>query len=246
MHLSDLHLFGLAYCTILGTGVLLGQPQDSGRRAYQARCSRCHGGDATGGESGPNILAQIAARSNAEMAAFLRQGRPASGMPAFDLPAAEMTPLTAYLRSLAPVPREALPAVVRKTIQTAEGRTLEGEVLGEGMSDLQLRTDDHRVHLLRKAGANYREVTSQTDWPTYNGDPRGNRYSKLTQIDKTNVARLAPAWIFPMAGVSQVENTPLVVEGIMYVSSANECYALDAGTGRVIWHYRRARTKGVA
>ncbi|MBZ5579045.1 MAG: PQQ-binding-like beta-propeller repeat protein [Acidobacteriia bacterium] len=43
-----------------------------------------------------------------------------------------------------------------------------------------------------------------------------------------------------------VENTPLVVDGIMYVSSANECWALDAGTGRLIWHYQRARTKGVA
>ena len=42
-------------------------------------------------------------------------------------------------------------------------------------------------------------VTSQTDWPTYNGDPGGNRYTKLTQIDKTNVAHLAPRWIFPMS-----------------------------------------------
>ncbi len=49
-----------------------------------------------------------------------------------------------------------------------------------------------------------------------------------------------------MPNVAQIENTPLVVEGIMYVSSANECFALDAGSGRLIWHYQRARTKGVA
>ena len=45
-------------------------------------------------------------------------------------------------------------------------------------------------------------VTSEADWPTYNGETGGNRYTTLTQIDKTNVARLAPAWMFtiPDAG----------------------------------------------
>ena len=52
--------------------------------------------------------------------------------------------------------------------------------------------------------------------------------------------------MFSLGNVTQVENTPLVVEGIMYVSSANECWALDAGTGRMLWHYQRAKTRGVA
>ncbi len=118
------------------------------------------------------------------------------------------------------------------------------------MTDLQLRTDDQgakKIRLLRKADGNrYRLVTSQTDWPTYHGDPSGNRYSKLTQIDKSNVGRLAPKWMFPMPGATTIENTPLVVDGVMYVAQANECWALDAGTGRVIWRYRRERTKGVS
>src|ERR1700687_4084617 len=85
----------------------------------------------------------------------------------------------------------AQPPAARRTIQTTDGQTLQGQVLSEGMSDLQLRTDDKKIRLLRKADGNrYRLVTSQTDWPSYNGDPSGNRYSKLTQIDKTNVARL--------------------------------------------------------
>lgn len=145
----------------------------------------------------------------------------------------------------------AQPAVVRRTIQTTDGKTLEGQVLSEGMGELQLRTEDpqtkaKQIHLLRKEGDRYKVVTSQTGWTTYNGDPSGNRYSKLTQIDKTNVARLAPKWIFPIPNVTTVENTPLVVEGIMYVSSANECYALDAGSGRTVWHFQRPRTKGIA
>ena len=135
----------------------------------------------------------------------------------------------------------------RRTIQTTDGQTLQGQVLGEGMTDLQLRTDDKKVRLLRKADGNrYRLVTSQTDWPTYHGDPSGNRYSKLTQIDKSNVGRLAPKWMFPMPGATTIENTPLVVDGVMYVAQANECWALDAGTGRVIWRYRRERTRGVS
>ena len=107
---------------------------------------------------------------------------------------------------------------------------------------MQLRTDDKRVHLLRRAGDRVREVTSEADWPTYNGDPRGNRYTTATQINKSTVARLAPKWVFPIPGVSRSQVTPVVVGGIMYVANTNECYALDAGSGRQIWHYKRPKT----
>ena len=127
---------------------------------------------------------------------------------------------------------------------TAE--TLDGEVLGEGFDDLQLRTDDKRVHLLRRAGDRFREVTSETDWPTYNGDPGGNRYTTLTQIDKSNVARLAPQWMFTLPGAGQLQVTPVVVGGIMYVADRTSAYALDAGSGRQIWHYKRPRTAGLS
>ncbi|HEY1242909.1 MAG TPA: PQQ-binding-like beta-propeller repeat protein [Bryobacteraceae bacterium] len=237
----------LSLCCVFALGIAAAQSPEPGRRTYETRCARCHGGNAAGGESGPSIVAQLSARTDVELTAFLRQGRPANGMPAFDLPATEMTGLVAFLRTLAtPIPRNAPPAVARKTVQTTDGRTLAGQVLNEGMSDLQLRTDDKQIHLLRRSGDRYRPVTSQSDWPTYHGDPSGNRYSKLTQIDKSNVSRLAPKWIFPISNVAMVENTPLVVNGLMYVSSANECWALDAGTGRQVWHYQRARTKGVA
>ncbi len=138
------------------------------------------------------------------------------------------------------------PAVAHRTVQTTTGQTIEGQVMSEGMQELDLRGDDSRLHLLRKAGDKYRVVTSQTDWPSYNGDFSGNRYTKMTQITKANVARLAPKWMFPLAAVTTIENTPVVVAGVMYVSSANECWALDAGSGKMIWHFQRPRTKGVA
>jgi len=157
-----------------------------------------------------------------------------------------MNALVAYLRSLVPITRTAAPQIVRRRVETTSGQTLEGQVLNEGFTDLQLRTGDKQIRLLRKAGDRYRVVTSQADWPTYHGDPSGNRYSKLTQINKDNVSRLGARWTFPLPNVTSIENTPVVVGGIMYVSSANECWALDAGTGRQIWHYQRPRTKGIA
>ncbi len=107
-------------------------------------------------------------------------------------------------------------------------------------------TDDKRVYLLRRAGDKYRPVTSETNWPTYNGETGGNRYTTLSQIDKNNVSRLAPRWVFPVPDAGGLQVTPVVVDGIMYVAVPNECYALDAGTGRRIWHYKRPRTKGVS
>ena len=92
------------------------------------------------------------------------------------------------------------------------------------------------------ANAQFREVTSQVDWPTYNGDTRGNRYTTMTQIDKTNVARLSPKWVFAIPGTTHSQATPVVVAGIMYIAAHNECFALDAGTGRQIWHYQRPHT----
>ena len=155
----------LALLALTVFGLALAQT-DSGRREYETRCARCHGADATGGEGGPNIQAQIAARNTNELAAFLRVGRPASGMPAFDLPAQEMTNLVAHLRTLAPMSRNAPPAIVRKKVETTTGETLEGQVLNQGPLDLQLRTDDKKIRLLRKSGERYRVVTSETDWPS--------------------------------------------------------------------------------
>ena len=140
----------------------------------------------------------------------------------------------------------ALLAQDERTITTTDGQTIRGALVNEGSTDMQLREADGRIRLLRKVdGGRYRLVTSQRDWPTYNGEPGGNRYSTITQINKNNVAKLAPAWIFPFGAVTQIENTPLVVEGVMYVSSANEVWALDAGTGRQLWRYQRPRTRGV-
>src|SRR5262249_49365052 len=127
--------------------------------------------------------------------------------------------------------------------RTADGKTLEGELLNQGFYDLQMRTDDGRVHLLRRAGDRFRESVPGADWPGYNGDAGGNRYTTLNQITKSSVARLVPKWTSTLPGAGLLQGTPVAVGGIMYMPASNECYALDAGTGRQIWHYRRAGEK---
>src|SRR5207248_8342968 len=66
------------------------------------------------------------------------------------------------------------------------------------------------------------------------------------QIDKTTVSRLAPRWMFTLPNTGGLQVTPVVADGLMYVTAVNECYALDAGSGREIWHFQRPRTKGAA
>jgi len=82
------------------------------------------------------------------------------------------------------------------------------------------------------------------DWPTYDGKLSGHRYSELTQINSANVKQLVVKWASPIPHFG-LEVTPLVVDGIMYVAAANQAFALDARTGRQIWHYSRPRTPGL-
>jgi alcohol dehydrogenase (cytochrome c) len=84
-------------------------------------------------------------------------------------------------------------------------------------------------------------------WPTYDGVLSGNRYSQLDQIHRGNIERVAPRWMFTLPNAPRaLEVTPLVTGNTMYVTSVNEAYALDARTGREIWHHRRPRTQGLA
>jgi len=79
------------------------------------------------------------------------------------------------------------------------------------------------------------------NWMTYSGSYKGWRHSSLTQIGRSNVATLKVAWVYQMAVTHRIEATPLVVDGVMYVSEPpSNVVALDAATGRPYWRYRRS------
>jgi alcohol dehydrogenase (cytochrome c) len=220
------------------------QSVDPGRRVFASRCAACHGTDGTGGELGPSIIARIPRRTDTDLEAVIREGLSGAGMPSFaNLTKTESTDLIAFLRTLRP---RAGTDLQRTSVTLQDGSSLSGLVLNQSAGEMQVLGDDRRAHLLREAtSGRYREVTSQAGWTTYHGQPTGNRYSTLTQITTANVSRLTPQWVFTLPNVAQGQATPVVVDGVMYVSAANDLYALDAGSGRQVWNYRRPRTRGL-
>jgi len=233
--------FTILFLAVAAVGQTPDSSINAGRVTFEKSCGKCHGGDGNGGEMGPAILYRLPARNDSELAVLIRAGLPERGMPPVPIAEADMPALVRFLRTIQRADRP----VVRRKVTLAGGLSLEGEVLNEGVNDLQLRTDDHRVHLLRRAAnQTFRQVTSEHDWPNYDGVPGGNRYTSMTEINKSTVGHLSPAWMFNIPNGGHLQGTPAVSGGIMYVTVANECYALDAGTGRMIWHFRRKSTRG--
>src|SRR5436190_19534139 len=81
------------------------------------------------------------------------------------------------------------------------------------------------------------------EWPMYNRDLAGTRFSPLTQITARNVGRLAPVWTYKVGKVKAegitggTEMTPIVINGMMYLTTNNKLVALEPETGKEIWSY---------
>ena len=78
---------------------------------------------------------------------------------------------------------------------------------------------------------------SADSWPTYHGDYSGQRHSRLAAITPDNVHQITLAWAFQTGLNQQIKGTPILVGGIMYVTTPDNVWALDARTGRQIWRY---------
>src|SRR5215469_14576672 len=79
------------------------------------------------------------------------------------------------------------------------------------------------------------------NWPTFNGDYSGKRFSSLSQINQSNVDKLTLAWVLQPESVA-IKSTPLMVNGRLYFTTPDNVWASDARTGRIIWHYFRQST----
>ena len=82
------------------------------------------------------------------------------------------------------------------------------------------------------------QTQSGTDasWPSVGRDPGAQRYSPLTQISAANVARLEPAWSFD-TGAYDLQGTPIVIDGVMYVTGGTKVFALEPESGKPLWTY---------
>jgi alcohol dehydrogenase (cytochrome c) len=78
------------------------------------------------------------------------------------------------------------------------------------------------------------------NWLTYSGNYQAHRFSHLREITPRNVSRLRPAWVYQITGRSRFETSPIVVDGVMYVTEPpTKIAALDIRTGRSLWTWQR-------
>ena len=79
----------------------------------------------------------------------------------------------------------------------------------------------------------------ENNWIHPNKDYTQTRYSKAAQINTGNVAKLRPAFVFQTAVVESMETSPIVVDGVMFLTTSyDHVYAADAATGQELWHYK--------
>src|SRR5450432_2148787 len=124
-------------------------------------------------------------------------------------------------------------AAVALVLLTIVGSNFGQETRPSSSSSSRVSTEDLVV---RPVGEN---------WPSYNGDYTGRRFSSLHEINRTNVAKLRADWVFHPGLTQKLEATPVVIRGMMYVTASNDVFALDAGTGRTLWHYARPVSSGL-
>jgi alcohol dehydrogenase (cytochrome c) len=255
----------LAVLLILLAPAVRAQNGSDGRAMFENRCSSCHGGDGRGGDRAPSVVSFVQYHTDAELSSLVRSGRVAKGMPSFGLSDSELKTLTTHLRELAgtnpamatagltganrklPSAKVSAPNARSGSLKLTTGGTLEGEILNEGDFSAVMLTSDQKFHLLSREGEAWHDKAIQpnANWTSYHGDISGNRYSALEQINSSNVRNLSPRWMFPIPSSPRIEATPVVVDGVMYVTGWNEVWALDATTGQQIWMFRQPHTDGL-
>jgi len=236
-------------------GPVVGDIAGGGRR-FAAECAGCHMVQGRGGVLGPDLSTVGRTRTAAQirealkggkgssMTVTLRDGRVLRGIAKnsspFDLQLLGLDGKLHLLRT-------------EQIVSSVNGPSFMPAVTGETSGLVaylsSLRTEPGVSLGTLGSGVSFSDVARPRtgEWPSYNGLLSGNRFSGLEQINSGNVAQLAPKWMFTLTGApGGLQTTPVVVDGVMYVTSVNEAYALDAGNGREIWHYKRPRTKELA
>ena len=76
------------------------------------------------------------------------------------------------------------------------------------------------------------------DWPAYGGAPENNHYSRLVQINRSNVKHLAVAWSFDTEEEGGLQTSPIILNGVLYgITPTQRVFALDATTGKLRWKF---------
>ena len=87
-------------------------------------------------------------------------------------------------------------------------------------------------------------VIAQDGWTTYHGDNSGRRHSSLTQITPANVHQITLVWAFATGDTSQIKGTPIVANGVVYVTTPDNVWAIDARSAHQLWRYTYPKNEG--
>jgi alcohol dehydrogenase (cytochrome c) len=240
---------------------------DNGARLFAAQCATCHRVSGRGGRLGPDLSKIGASRSRSALAREIRT--PSEWIPPAyetvtvvtkDGQRVRGTKKNEDVYSIQVMDtRERIQGFLKSNVQdvTYEKSSLMPEFTAARLNDRDLSDVIGYLTTLRSANvsalpastAAASHVTPQdlagglqdpTRWLTYSGDYSGHRHSPLTQITPENVHQLAAQWTFQTGTLGSFQTTPLVVDGVLYVTGYNNnAWAIDARSGRAIWRYRR-------
>jgi alcohol dehydrogenase (cytochrome c) len=229
--------------------------QDSGAKQYTRTCAGCHGLDGSGSAKGAAIatIPRVIALSDDDLIRIVRDGVPGKGMPGSkQLGDEKIQAIVRYLRTLQSTSVSATatnPAAAKasgnvnamaltethaaqeKPVKAAAGTAVEPVSGGVTQIDVQ------------QAQLNQKEI--RENWVSYNGDYTGRRFSSMAEVTPANVSHLKAAWVFHTSNAGVMEVTPVVVAGVMFVTRSNDAYALDAKTGKLLWHQARSVSEGL-
>ena len=230
---------------------------DDGRAVYLANCASCHLADLAGRNEAPplaggNFMNAWGARTTTELIRYMQENMPpanrgglsedtyaniagflmqANGAPAGTRPLAAATPVR-----IGSAANGQMPAALRETLSkeaTADQSRASRTTMPKGLT-------------VTGQVKSYVPVTDGTlrnpnpaDWLMARGNYQSWSYSPLTQITPENLGRLQLAWVWAMNDGGANEPTPIVHDGIIYLTNtSNTLQALDGRTGELIWENR--------
>jgi alcohol dehydrogenase (cytochrome c) len=223
---------------------------DHGAQQFVATCAGCHGLDGAGSAKGASIIVpRVIALSDADLVRIVRDGVPGKGMPGSQLANQEIQGVVRYLRTLqqaaaaspdpgipakSPANAEPVPTIATTATQTPAPKSeVPAKPATLGIASIDVQQSD----------LNQKEV--KENWVSYNGDYTGRRYSSMDEVTPANVAHLKTKWVFQTKGAGIMQVTPVVVAGVMFITRSNDAWALDAKTGKQLWHHERAVSSGL-
>jgi alcohol dehydrogenase (cytochrome c) len=229
-----------------------------GLATYQSMCASCHLSDLSGRNEAPalaggNFMNAWGSRTVAELIQYMRENMPPANRGG--LSEETYAKIAAFLLQAngAPAgdsPLAATAKIVISSVANGQMPPALGDTLAKAANADQAMAPRAAVAPkgITVAGQvkNYVPVTDKTlrnpdpaDWLMARGNYQSWSYSPLTQIDSTNVKRLQLAWVWAMNDGGANEPTPIVHDGIIYLTNtSNTVQALDGRTGDLIWENR--------